>query len=188
MGTGSQSVIASRLELRAVRATAAPVPGELLLDELEPISDAYPRGIHAALVALRLPVDGDGDAADAPLVGAFRAVSGSTPLSPDTLAGARGALMVVSANTDPGRDADFARWYDEVHLPDVVAAGGYRAAARYVGQVGHGGPQRSLAVYLTDEDPIAAHQRVQAAFATMRMWPAIDVHHVRDYAVTSGPA
>jgi hypothetical protein len=188
MEIGGQSVRASRLELRAARGAALPAPGELLLSELDPISAAYPRGIHAAQVALRLPVDGDGDAADAPLVGAFRAVSGTTPLSPDTLTGAHGALMVVSANTDPERDADFARWYDEVHLPDVVASGGYRAAARYVGQVGCGGPQRSLAVYLTDEDPIAAHQRVQAAFATMRMWPAIDVHHVRDYAVVCGPA
>jgi hypothetical protein len=40
-------------------------------------------------------------------------------------------LMVKSRCNDAARADEFNRWYDEVHVPDVLAANGVVAAQRY---------------------------------------------------------
>jgi hypothetical protein len=41
-------------------------------------------------------------------------------------------LLIVTAEVDASVDADWNRWYDDVHLPDALACPGVRAGRRYV--------------------------------------------------------
>ena len=41
-------------------------------------------------------------------------------------------LLVVTAEVDAAVEADWNRWYDEVHVPDVLACPGVRSGRRYV--------------------------------------------------------
>jgi hypothetical protein len=56
------------------------------------------------------------------------------------------ALLVVLTNAVEGRDDEFNRWYDEVHLGDVVHKMGGFASARRFRRVGEG-PWGYLALY-----------------------------------------
>jgi hypothetical protein len=49
--------------------------------------------------------------------------SGSFPLGP--------VLMVIEAQVDENHGSEFNRWYDEQHLPGVVACPGILGGARY---------------------------------------------------------
>ena len=46
-------------------------------------------------------------------------------------------LLVVTAEVDAEVEADWSRWYDEVHLPDALACPGVLAGRRYasVGEI-----------------------------------------------------
>ena len=69
-------------------------------------------------------------------------------------------LAVVLVNCkDPAQEADFDRWYNEVHLPDVCNPGVFPRATRYENPNAAGGDEqpRYLALYETDrDDPGAA--------------------------------
>ena len=41
-------------------------------------------------------------------------------------------LLIVTAEVDAAVEAEWNRWYDEVHVPDVLACPGVRAGRRYV--------------------------------------------------------
>lgn len=41
-------------------------------------------------------------------------------------------LLIVTAEVDPEIEADWNRWYDEVHLPAALACPGVRRGRRYV--------------------------------------------------------
>jgi hypothetical protein len=41
-------------------------------------------------------------------------------------------LLIVTAEVDPAVEADWNRWYDELHLPDAVACPGVLRGRRYV--------------------------------------------------------
>ncbi|MFO1081557.1 MAG: DUF4286 family protein [Reyranellaceae bacterium] len=41
-------------------------------------------------------------------------------------------LLIVTAEVDPEVEADWNRWYDEVHLPDALACPGVLSGRRYV--------------------------------------------------------
>jgi len=41
-------------------------------------------------------------------------------------------LLIVTAEVDPQIEADWNRWYDEVHLPAALACPGVRRGRRYV--------------------------------------------------------
>lgn len=43
-------------------------------------------------------------------------------------------LLRVAAEVEPAVEADWNRWYDEVHLPEIVGCPGFRHAARYVAE------------------------------------------------------
>lgn len=49
---------------------------------------------------------------------------------PGTAGGAEYELIVLS-NAMPGREAEYNRWYDEMHLPDVLRNPGFRSAQRF---------------------------------------------------------
>jgi hypothetical protein len=80
------------------------------------------------------------------------------------------AILVVQANpSNPEREDEFNRWYNETHLPDVLRVEGYIAAQRF--RVVDGVPlaeglpppsHRYLAVYELDTDDLeAASQRLR---------------------------
>lgn len=41
-------------------------------------------------------------------------------------------LLIVTAEVDPAVEAEWNRWYDEVHLPDALACPGVLGGRRYV--------------------------------------------------------
>jgi hypothetical protein len=41
-------------------------------------------------------------------------------------------LLIVTAEVDAAVEADWNRWYDEVHVPDVLACPGVRGGRRYI--------------------------------------------------------
>lgn len=59
-------------------------------------------------------------------------------------------VMVAALEVDAAVEADWDRWYDEVHLPEIIAAPGFRSGTRYraVGHPSDGtGLRRQLTVY-----------------------------------------
>lgn len=64
-------------------------------------------------------------------------------------------LYVVRTNAVAGREAEFDRWYDEVHLPEVLALDGFRAARRFRLADVQMQPEQAhgwLALYVIDDD------------------------------------
>jgi hypothetical protein len=69
-------------------------------------------------------------------------------------------LLLVFSNAKDAADSDaFSRWYDEVHIPDVLKIDGFVAATRY--QIDESMREVSplapfLAVYEVDADPLTS--------------------------------
>ena len=47
---------------------------------------------------------------------------------------ARDCLLIVTAEVDAEIEADWNRWYDDVHLPDALACPGVLSGRRYVSE------------------------------------------------------
>ena len=79
----------------------------------------------------------------------------------------------------PGQDAEYHRWYDDVHTPDVLAVPGFkRLAARY--RVVNEEPQaRWISVFEIDGDPKAAFAGLGANQAKMVISDALDRDYVK---------
>jgi hypothetical protein len=88
----------------------------------------------------------------------------------------RGRIVVLS-NPAPGKEKEYDRWYQDVHLADVVAVPGVSAAQRFAlaGDV-DGAPHRFLALYDIDGDPadVWAEIRRRAGTDAMRLSDAVD--------------
>jgi hypothetical protein len=57
-------------------------------------------------------------------------------------------LLVVESNSnDPAREKEFNEWYDNVHLPDVLAVPGIIRATRYANDNAAEGQGKFLAFY-----------------------------------------
>ena len=86
-------------------------------------------------------------------------------------------VFAVLTNPVEGRDAEFNKWYDEIHLPDVCAFPGFVGAKRYRladGESSH----RYLALYeMESNDPKRDIEGLTAAAGTdrMRMSDALDL-------------
>lgn len=73
--------------------------------------------------------------------------------------------QIVFTNPVEGREGEFNRWYDEVHLPEVLAVPGFLSATRYaVTQPGGDIPShRYVAIYeMEADDPDAVLAEVGA--------------------------
>jgi antibiotic biosynthesis monooxygenase (ABM) superfamily enzyme len=81
-------------------------------------------------------------------------------------------LLVVSVSVAREVEADWNRWYDEVHLPEIAACPGFLSAQRYV--TGEGAARRYLTIYEL-EGPGAVDS---AEFAARRGWGPF-AHQVR---------
>lgn len=85
-------------------------------------------------------------------------------------------LLVVFTNAAEGRDDEFNRWYDEVHLGDVLSVEGFVAAQRFelTGMAGSSSPHRYLALYEIETDDIdAVVERLGASGGTMVLSDAL---------------
>ena len=98
-------------------------------------------------------------------------------------------LLLVSADAASGQDEQFQRWYDEVHLPDVLAVPGFVRAQRFVAVPsvhGESPAHRYLAVYEleTDDLPVAL-QALRSAARQMELSPAFERAGSTQFAFTA---
>jgi hypothetical protein len=102
-----------------------------------------------------------------------------------------GILLVLSNCKDPAREEDFNRWYEEVHIPDILDAGGFHTAYRYESLDPAATKAKYMAIYETDNiDPANAREKhaeenthwrergrtsdlldVTASLTARRIWP-----------------
>jgi hypothetical protein len=91
-------------------------------------------------------------------------------------------LMIVTAEIDEAVEAEWNRWYDEVHLPDALACPGVLRGRRYVssGAVSESdrGQRRSVATKLyTTVYELASPAAVETEeFTAMRGWAHFAPH------------
>ncbi|MBW2424816.1 MAG: hypothetical protein JRG86_11230 [Deltaproteobacteria bacterium] len=102
--------------------------------------------------------------------------------------------LVVFTNAMPGRDDEFNKWYDEVHLREVVEVDGFVAAQRFVlsaDQIGEldadSVPGRYLAIYEIEADDLkSAFDKLNAASGgSMTMSDALDSSSAKAIAYTA---
>lgn len=91
-------------------------------------------------------------------------------------------LIVFTKPTD-GNEAEYNRWYDEVHLPEVLETEGFVAAQRFaladaqIGDVADKAPSRYLAIYEIEAESLeAALEKLNAGSGTMEMSDALDMN------------
>ena len=91
-------------------------------------------------------------------------------------------LLVVTAEVDAEVEADWSRWYDEVHLPDALACPGVLSGRRYltsgeIAESDRGQSRRTKARLYTTvyelESPAAVTTK---EFAAMRGWSRFAPH------------
>jgi len=88
----------------------------------------------------------------------------------------KGILYVETRPATPEQEADYNKWYDEVHLAEVVSLPGFAAARRYVPVREDGGP--FVAVYDVEADDLRQVMRelnTALSEGRMNMSPAIQM-------------
>jgi hypothetical protein len=82
-------------------------------------------------------------------------------------------LFVVFTKPVEGLEDEYNKWYDEVHIHDVVKVPGVVSAQRYdLAHPGPGGEQpthRYMAIYEIEGDPANAMEEMMARFLTDNM-------------------
>jgi hypothetical protein len=81
------------------------------------------------------------------------------------------------ANAVEGQEQEFNKWYDDIHLGDVLAVPGMQAATRYelepIERSGPPAPARYLAVYEFDGEPSEVMAALSAHAKNMFITPAM---------------
>jgi hypothetical protein len=95
------------------------------------------------------------------------------------------ALYLVYTNCEPGREAEFNDWYDNVHLRDLLSVEGIVAAQRFeltgpgpqtINRAGEPTVAQYLAIYELDtEDTEAVLERIAAARSRWQMFDGIQL-------------
>jgi hypothetical protein len=72
----------------------------------------------------------------------------------------RAILLSYTGVADPSREAEFVRWYDEIHIPEVCSVPGFVSGRRFLASEAQrstlvGPLPRNLAVYELDTDDLA---------------------------------
>lgn len=81
----------------------------------------------------------------------------------------RGMLYVESRPKDPSRLDDYHRWYDDVHLEEVVGVGGFVSARRFEPV---DDDQPFVAIFEFDDDVDAVKERVANARGSGTLSPS----------------
>ena len=89
--------------------------------------------------------------------------------------------LIVFTEPVAGREAEYNKWYDEVHLKDVLEVEGFKAAQRFeiaptqIGAPGEPAPNRYLAIYEIEADSLEiALEKLNAGAGTMVISDALD--------------
>ena len=85
--------------------------------------------------------------------------------------------MLVYTNALQGKDTEFNRWYDQVHVPEILELTQAVAAQRFSlseAQVGDPEPHRYLAIYEFEVDSKDALESLMASAEKMDPGSAID--------------
>lgn len=83
-------------------------------------------------------------------------------------------LWLVRVECREGAQEDFARWYDEEHLPELLKIDGVRSAQRYSDvDALAAAPCRWLVVYEFDGDLAEIRARIAAGRSTRELHPAL---------------
>src|SRR6266852_8360 len=78
----------------------------------------------------------------------------------------RGILLVLSNCTDPAREAAFNRWYEDIHVADILETGAFHTAYRYESLDPQATKTKYLALYETEQsDPAKAREAMRKARA-----------------------
>ena len=92
--------------------------------------------------------------------------------------------LIVFTEPTPGKEDEYNRWYDEVHLGEVVAIDGFVGAQRFalsgaqIAEVEDKTPGRYLAIYEIEADSVeSALDKLNAGAATMQMSDALDTNN-----------
>ena len=67
-------------------------------------------------------------------------------------------ILVVMMDVEPGREAEFDRWYNEEHLPERLEIPGYVSARRFKLEEGNGVLTYLCIWELEDESPLESDQ------------------------------
>ena len=71
-----------------------------------------------------------------------------------------GILLVLSNCKNAAREQEFNQWYEDVHIPDILDAGGFHTAYRYESLDPAATKAKYLAIYETDNiDPAKAREK-----------------------------
>ena len=74
---------------------------------------------------------------------------------------ARGILLVLSSCKDTAREEEFNRWYDDIHIPDILDTGAFHTAYRYESLDPEATKAKYLAIYETDNiEPAKAREEL----------------------------
>ena len=91
-------------------------------------------------------------------------------------------LLIVTAEVDASVEADWNRWYDDVHLPDALACPGVLAGRRYltsgeISESDRGQGRRTRARLYTTVYELDSSAAVETKeFAAMRGWDRFAPH------------
>ncbi len=78
----------------------------------------------------------------------------------------RGILLVLSNCKDPAREAAFNRWYEDIHVADILETGAFHTAYRYESLNPQATKTKYLALYETEQsDPAKAREAMRKARA-----------------------
>jgi len=89
--------------------------------------------------------------------------------------------LIVFTGPKPGAEAEYNKWYNEVHLKEVLEIEGFVAAQRFeiaasqIGEMGENAPSRYLAIYEIEAENVdVALEKLNAGAGTMVMSDALD--------------
>ena len=83
-------------------------------------------------------------------------------------------LVLIKSNAVKGREADYERWYNDIHLPEILARDGFTGGQQFRVEEGHpeaGRFSHFVAMDLKTDDPEAALAALGEAFASGDMTP-----------------
>ncbi|MBJ21330.1 MAG: hypothetical protein GY910_25250 [bacterium] len=90
--------------------------------------------------------------------------------------------LIVFTEPKPDQDAEYNKWYDEVHLREVLETDGFVAAQRFavapsqLGEVGKSVPSRYLAIYEIEAESLdSALEKLFSRTGEMNMTDAMDL-------------
>jgi hypothetical protein len=87
-------------------------------------------------------------------------------------------ISVVSVDVDSTIEKEFNKWYDEVHVPEVLACPGWVSGARYMSTQGD---PKYLAIYEMETEDAMWTPQLQSIKGFGEFWKDVESYHSRVY-------